>query len=148
MLAKHPRNHLARFLDIDEWPGRARASREAEWLKAVAAVRLLALTGGTVVLKAIQEFDRFGRESFLDEYGFGHAKLLNLRLESDCRRTHQYAKAGPGPLKSFSGVARVVRPVLDSLGFTARVDRAGRGNIGLPGEADDDVFDPSNIEGA
>ena len=51
-----------------------------------------------MVLKAIQEFDRFGRESFPDKYGFGHAKLLYLRLESDCRR-------GPSIREGWSGTA-------------------------------------------
>ena len=42
-----PRNHLARFLDADELTrfGRALDTGEAEWPEAVAAIRLLALTG-------------------------------------------------------------------------------------------------------
>ena len=46
-IAKNPRNHVARFLDADELGrlGRALDAREAEWPEAVAAIRLLALTG-------------------------------------------------------------------------------------------------------
>ena len=46
-IAKNPRNHVARFLDADELArlGRALDAREAEWPEAVAAIRLLALTG-------------------------------------------------------------------------------------------------------
>ena len=44
---KNPGNHLARFLDTGELArlGRAFDAREAEWPEAVAAIRLLALTG-------------------------------------------------------------------------------------------------------
>ena len=46
-IAKNPRNHVARFLDVDELArlGRALDTREPEWPEAVAAIRLLALTG-------------------------------------------------------------------------------------------------------
>ena len=46
-IAKSPRNHVARFLDAGELArlGRALDAREAEWPEAVAAIRLLALTG-------------------------------------------------------------------------------------------------------
>ena len=46
-IAKNPRNHVARFLDTDELGrlGRALDEHEAEWPEAVAAIRLLALTG-------------------------------------------------------------------------------------------------------
>ena len=46
-IAKNPRNRIARFLDADELArlGRALDAREAEWPEAVAAIRLLALTG-------------------------------------------------------------------------------------------------------
>ena len=46
-IAKNPRNHVARFLDAGELTqlGRALDAREAQWPEAVAAVRLLALTG-------------------------------------------------------------------------------------------------------
>ena len=46
-IAKNPRNRIARFLDADELArlGRALDTREAEWPEAVAAIRLLTLTG-------------------------------------------------------------------------------------------------------
>ena len=46
-IAKNARNHVARFLDIDELArlGRALGAREAQWPEAVAAIRLLTLTG-------------------------------------------------------------------------------------------------------
>ncbi len=46
-IAKNPRNRIARFLDTDELArlGRALDAHEARWPEAVAAIRLLALTG-------------------------------------------------------------------------------------------------------
>ncbi len=46
-IAKNPRKKLARFLDADELGrlGRALDAREAQWPEAVAAIRLLTLTG-------------------------------------------------------------------------------------------------------
>ena len=46
-IAKNPRNNIARFLDTDELArlGRALDAHEARWPEAVAAIRLLALTG-------------------------------------------------------------------------------------------------------
>ena len=46
-IAKNPRNNVARFLDADELGrlGRALDANEARWPEAVAAIRLLALTG-------------------------------------------------------------------------------------------------------
>jgi len=46
-IAKNPRNYVARFLDMDELArlGRALDACEARWPEAVAAIRLLALTG-------------------------------------------------------------------------------------------------------
>ena len=46
-IRKNPRRKVARFLDADELErlGRALDAREAEWPEAVAAIRLLALTG-------------------------------------------------------------------------------------------------------
>ena len=46
-IAKNPRNSIARFLDADELArlGRALDAREPQWSEAVAAIRLMALTG-------------------------------------------------------------------------------------------------------
>ena len=46
-IRKNPRRNVARFLDTEELArlGRALDAREAKWLEAVAAIRLLALTG-------------------------------------------------------------------------------------------------------
>ena len=46
-IARNPRKQVARFLDMDELArlGRALDAREARWPEAVAAIRLLALTG-------------------------------------------------------------------------------------------------------
>ena len=46
-IAKNPRKQVARFLDTDElaWLGHALDAHEAPWPEAVAAIRLLALTG-------------------------------------------------------------------------------------------------------
>ena len=46
-IAKNPRNHVARFLDMDELAllGRALDANESRWPEADAAIRLVALTG-------------------------------------------------------------------------------------------------------
>ena len=46
-IAKNPRNRIARFLDVGElaWLGAAFDTHEVRWPEAVAAIRLLALTG-------------------------------------------------------------------------------------------------------
>ena len=46
-IAKNPKNNVARFLDADDLAGLGRAldAHEARWPEAVAAIRLLALTG-------------------------------------------------------------------------------------------------------
>ena len=46
-IAKNPRKQVARFLDMDDLArlGRALDASEARWPEAVAAIRLLALTG-------------------------------------------------------------------------------------------------------
>ena len=46
-IRKNPRRNIARFLDTDElaWLGRALDARESEWPEAIAAIRLLAITG-------------------------------------------------------------------------------------------------------
>ena len=46
-IAKNPRNNIARFLNVDELArlGRTLDAREAQWPEAVAAIRVLALTG-------------------------------------------------------------------------------------------------------
>ena len=59
---------------------------------------------------------------------------------------HRYATSKW--LKNFSGGKATVQRTLKRLNFTVRVGSADSGDIILPGEADADPFDPSNIKDA
>ena len=107
------------------------------------------------VQQAIQEFDRVGRKKFLKNNGFGTAQTYWLIY--DGRRydskaiigvAHKYARPDLGRLKNFSGGKDTVQPKLESLNFIVRVGNADTGDIILPGEADAEPFDPSNIKDA
>ncbi len=79
------------------------------------------------VLKAVEEFNRIGRERFLAEHGYGKAKDYFLYLDGRlydskaiCGVAHGYEHPGDGPLKAsdFSGGEATVARVLEVLGFT------------------------------
>ena len=61
---------------------------------------------------------------------------------------HKYARPDLGRLKNFSGGKDTVQPKLESLNFIVRVGNVDTGDIILPGEADAEPFDPSNIKDA
>ena len=85
------------------------------------------LTSRQAVLDAIAEFDRLGRDAFLDKYGFGRARDYFLVVdgrEYDSKAivgaAHGYQFPEDGPLRAdtFSGGEATVRRKLAELGFT------------------------------
>lgn len=79
------------------------------------------------VLQAVAKFDRFGRERFLDRYGFGPARsylLIDSGREYDSKAivgvAHAYARPDLGPLSSaaLSGGVSGAAGLLTRLGFS------------------------------
>jgi len=78
------------------------------------------------VLKAIEEFDQLGRDSFLKKYGFGKARGYVLRKDGRSYDSKAIAGAAHGYLaghtalrpSEFSGGEATVQRTLESLGFT------------------------------
>src|SRR6266478_2064250 len=93
----------------------------------------MALSDLTVssVVKAIEEFDRLGRDSFLKKYGFGRARSYVLQKDGHSYDSKAIAGAAHGYLpghvalkpKQFSGGEATVRRTLKGLGFIV-VDEA------------------------
>ena len=82
------------------------------------------------VLAAIAEFDRLGRDRFLEKYGFGHSRsywLVHDGRQYDSKAivgaAHGYARPALGPLKAdeFSGGEAPVKRKLERLGFRIEV---------------------------
>lgn len=78
------------------------------------------------VLRAIDEFDRTGRDAFLRRYGFHRARkyLIDHRgrlydSKAIYGVAHRFEYAGAGPLSSnkFSGGKDHICPKLEQLGF-------------------------------
>lgn len=76
--------------------------------------------------QAIDEFDRLGREAFLDKFGFGEARgyfLIRGESRYDSKAVvgvaHGYDRPDLGPLRAqdFSGGDATVARLLKSLGF-------------------------------
>lgn len=103
------------------------------------------LTDRAAVQKAITEFDRLGRERFLEHYGFGRSRSYVLRYgdhDYDSKAiagvAHGYQFPDRGPLlaSEFSGGEQTVSRVLGRLGFEVRrqrdidegLERAGQRN--------------------
>ena len=89
------------------------------------------ITSREPVLAAIKEYDRIGRESFLQKYGFGPSRRYWLvhdgnRYDSKAivGAAHGYARTDLGPMQArdFSGGAATVRRKLEQLGFRVEVD--------------------------
>lgn len=85
-----------------------------------------AISSQRPVLQAIAEFDRLGRQGFLDKYGFGKARdyfveYAGRRYDSKAivGAAHGYAVPGEGPLRpqDFSGGEVTVARLLRGLGF-------------------------------
>lgn len=88
------------------------------------------------VLRAMEEFDRVGRQEFLDRYGFGEARRYFLEYNGkqyDSKAIVGVARGFDQPAlgsltaAEFSG-GQAIKRVLEDLGFTVRrVGGAARG---------------------
>jgi hypothetical protein len=82
------------------------------------------------ILQATQEYDRLGREAFLDKYGFGQARSYLLVHNGKTYDSKAIAGAAHGFLPGrsaltsadFSGGAATVGRLLANLGFEVRTD--------------------------
>lgn len=90
---------------------------------------LSAIRDRSAVLQAIDEFDRLGRERFLEKYGFGPARAYELvfngrRYDSKAilGAAHGFARPDHGPLTAaeFTGGRATVMKTLEDLGFEVR----------------------------
>ena len=88
------------------------------------------LTSRAAVLDAIAEFDRTGRDAFLERYRFGPARRYFLEFEGkhyDSKAIvgasygYQYPDRGPLENTEFSGGHQTVQRKLEDLGFTVSV---------------------------
>ena len=90
------------------------------------------LSEQSAVESALDEFDRLGREPFLEKYGFGRArrymvvrneKLYDSKAIAGAAFGYQYPEQGPLTSKDFSGGEGAAKPILERLGFeVARLD--------------------------
>jgi hypothetical protein len=110
------------------------------------------LTSRDAVVAALDEFDRIGREAFLDKYGFGPSRSYFVRRNGQLYDSkaivgaaHGYEHPDRGPMKSseFSGGEATVRAKLQELGFEVTspsktslpsvwMVKAGRGDVHAP----------------
>ena len=90
------------------------------------------LTDAAAVNAALDEFDRLGREAFLETYGFGRAKayfvhrnrkLYDSKAIAGWHRL-QYPDRGPLKPTDFSGGEAQIQRVLEPLGFEVIVQPA------------------------
>lgn len=119
--------------------------------------------------KAIAEFDRLGRESFLDKYQFGKARSYfvlvdDRRYDSKaiCGAAHGYDRPDDGPLRpdQFSGGDSTVARLLENRGFeVSKPALQGAGwteeerilaldlylRVGTAGRSDDEVLALSDV---
>jgi 5-methylcytosine-specific restriction protein A len=84
------------------------------------------LTEPAAVLKAIQEFDKIGREKFLEKYDFGPSKkfyLVHQGKHYDSKAIlgaaygYQFPKRGPLPFDQFKGGDQTIHLLSRVLGF-------------------------------
>ncbi|WP_413658606.1 HNH endonuclease [Paraburkholderia phenoliruptrix] len=117
------------------------------------------------VLKAVEEFDRKGRDVFLEEYGFGKARDYFLLIDGKrydskaifgAAHKYQFPKLGPLGWRDFSGGATTVERKLEAMGFRIerRHPKAGgvTSNVEITSAQDEaeaaGAFDPHNVEDA
>lgn len=81
------------------------------------------------VIKAIQEYDAMGADSFLDKYGFGRSRSYRLVFEGKLYPSkaivgaaHLHATGTAWTAENFSGGAATEGRVLNNLGFDVEVD--------------------------
>ncbi len=93
------------------------------------------LTDPVAVTKALDEFDRLGRDEFLAKYGFGPSKEYFLRRNNklyDSKAVvgaaygYQHPDDGPLNYNEFSGGQYQVQRLLENLGFEVIVQPLGR----------------------
>lgn len=91
------------------------------------------LTSSRAIDQALDEFDRIGREEFLEKYGFGRAREYFLRRGTvlyDSKAIvgaafgFQHPDKGPLSARDFSGGQATVQAKLEELGFEMLVVRA------------------------
>ena len=99
------------------------------------------------VLDAIAEFNRLGRDRFLEKYRFGHSRsywLVHDGRQYDSKAivgaAHGYARPDLGPLKAeeFNGGEMPVKRKLERLGFRIKVDDLTASVIALTSDQFDD----------
>lgn len=87
------------------------------------------LTDKTAILEAIAEFDRLGRDAFLEKYGFGRSKKYILDYKGrafdskaivGAAHGFQFPEKGPLDPAEFVGGEATVLPKLRLLGFSVR----------------------------
>jgi hypothetical protein len=87
------------------------------------------ITSEHAVKEAIAEFDRIGRDRFLEKYGFRKATKYYLvrngrhydsKAIVGAAHGYQYPKRGKLAACSFSGGKNTVKPLLKKLGFEVR----------------------------
>jgi len=90
------------------------------------------LSSRKAVLDAIAEYDRIGQVAFLKKYGFGCAReyfldydghLYDSKAIAGVAHGYEFPKKGPLTSGDFSGGEATVRPKLEALGFTVRVQK-------------------------
>ena len=104
------------------------------------------LTSRDAVNRALDEFDRLGRDAFLSKYGFGKAREYFVRRGNQLYDSkaivgaafgHQYPEHGPLRAGDFSGGEATVQAKLNELGFevvvvsTTPAEPAGAADIDL-----------------
>src|SRR5436309_2030056 len=86
------------------------------------------ITDAQAVHRAVEEFDRLGRDRFLENYGFGRAYNYLLVIKGrlyDSKAiigaAHAYQTGRPLRSTEFSGGQATVQRKLEELGFEVRV---------------------------
>jgi hypothetical protein len=88
------------------------------------------VTSRDAVLAAVAEYDRVGKDVFLDKYGFGSAReyfLVVGERQYDSKAIvgaahgYQFPRLGPLTATDFGGGKNTVQPLLESLGFEVLV---------------------------
>jgi len=103
--------------------------------KNLQAVSISRLTDKTAILKAVEEFDKLGRDPFLSKYGYGHATDYYLFLNNkhyDSKAIvgvaygYQHPEHGPLSYDDFSGGISTVVKKLEKLGFQVKKPKQGK----------------------
>jgi hypothetical protein len=93
------------------------------------------LSSARAVEQAVEEFDRLGRDAFLEKYGFGPAQAYFLEIDGKrydskaivgAAHGFQFPSLGPLRAADFGGGDATVRSKLERLGFNVVV-------LGVPG---------------